>query len=280
MGNNSSSILKKENSLTANGLFLLDMDGTIYNQNTLFDGVKELLNLISDSGGRYIFVTNNSSKSVNDYIKKLSNMGITSCEKDFFTSTQATILYLNEHFKNKKIFCVGTRSFVMQLKENGIDVTEENDERSDVVLVAYDTELNYQKLVYASELLYKDKVFLATNCDRGCPVSFGLVPDCAAICEALYFATSRRPKYIGKPEPDMILYAMKLAGYSCKNTVVVGDRLYTDILSGINAGVKTVLVFSGETTPEMLEASSVKPDFVYDNINALLAKLKNKKNDD
>lgn len=261
------------NKVKANGLFLMDMDGTVYNDTVLFEGVKEFLSLIKTNGGRYVFVTNNSSKSVEDYISKLSAMGIASCATDFFTSTQATVFYLEEHFKNKKVFCVGTRSFVAQLSAGGIRITQEYEQDADIVLVAFDTELTYQKLYDASRLLYEGKVFLATNCDRGCPVGFGLIPDCGAICEALYFATWRRPKYIGKPEPDMIRYAMQMTGYTEENTLLVGDRLYTDIASGINAGVKTLLVFSGETTPEMLSAADIKPDMTCKDIKELYEAL-------
>lgn len=259
--------------LTPDMLYLLDMDGTLYNDNVLFDGVREFLDYINSHSGRYMFITNNSSKSSDDYVKKLASMGIKSSKNDFFTSTDAVIIYLKNNYDKKKIYCVGTQSFKKQLSEHNISICDAV-EKAEVVLVAYDTELTYQKLYDASYLLSKGLDFVATNPDRGCPVPFGLVPDCGAICEALYFATGKRPKYIGKPEPEMIYSAMDMCGYSKDNTVVVGDRLYTDIAAGNNAGVKTVLVLSGETTEEILEKSNIKPTMIEYNISEILKKWK------
>lgn len=256
-------------------LFLLDMDGTIYEGARLFEGVNEFLSHIVRSGGQYIFITNNSSRSVRDYVIKLSNMGVAVTEDNFFTSSQATALYLNEHFPNKKIFCVGTRSMIAEMKKTGVNITTEPEPDVDCIVVGYDTELTYKKLRDVSYLLQtkKDIPYIATNPDRGCPTEFGLVPDCFAICEAINYAAHRRPVYIGKPDSFMIDCAVKCTDFSKEQAVVVGDRLYTDIASGVNAGVDTICVLSGESTAADIEASEIKPTFVFEDIKEILSIL-------
>ncbi|MGN0538275.1 MAG: HAD-IIA family hydrolase [Candidatus Fimenecus sp.] len=261
--------------LKAKKLFLLDMDGTIYEGGRLFEGVNEFLSHIEKTGGKYIFITNNSSRSVKDYVIKLSNMGIKVTEDNFFTSSQATALYLNEHYKNKKIYCMGTRSMIAEMEKYGVNIVTEPDEDTDCIAVGYDTELTYQKLWDVSYLLQtkKDIPYIATNPDRGCPTEFGLVPDCFAICEALNYAAKRRPLYIGKPDGFMIDYCVERSPFTKEQTVVIGDRLYTDIASGVNAGVDTICVLSGESTAEDIEKSDIKPTYVFKDIKEILKNL-------
>ncbi len=259
-------------------LFLLDMDGTIYEGARLFPYVNEFLEHIEKNGGRYIFITNNSSRSVKDYVVKLSNMGVKVTEDNFFTSSQATALYLNEHHKNKRIYCLGTRSMINEMKKMGVSVTNSTED-AECVAVGYDTELTYQKLIDVSYLLQtkKDIPYIATNPDRGCPTEFGLVPDCFAICEAINYAAHRRPLYIGKPDKFMIDYAVQMSGFTKAQTVVIGDRLYTDIASGVNAGVDTACVLSGESSKEDIDASEVKPAFVFEDIKEIYSILQENK---
>ena len=259
--------MKRE--LRADMLYLMDMDGTIYNEDTLFDGVAEFFSLIDEGGGRYMFLTNNSSRSSSAYVEKLSKMGIEVECDDFLTSTDATILYIKKNHPSARLYCVGTRSFVAQIAGAGLDVRNDPDE-ADTLLMAYDTELTYEKLYNAAKILSRECVYIATNPDRGCPAPFGLVPDCGGFCEALYMATGRRPHFIGKPKGDMLILAMEKLGYSPENTVMVGDRLYTDIASGINAGVNTVLVLSGETDARMAAESEFKADWVLGDIRDLM----------
>lgn len=258
-------------------LFLLDMDGTIYEGSRLFPYVNELLKYVENSGGRYIFITNNSSRSVKDYVVKLSNMGVKVTEDNFFTSSQATALYLNEHHKNKKIYCMGTRSMIAEMEKMGVSVTNSTED-AECIAVGYDTELTYQKLIDVSFLLQtkKDIPYIATNPDRGCPTEFGLVPDCFAICEAINYAANRRPVYIGKPDKFMIEYAVQMSGFTKEETVVVGDRLYTDIASGVNAGVDTVCVLSGESTMADIDESVIKPTYIFEDIKEIYSILQEK----
>lgn len=253
-------------------LFLLDMDGTIYLDNDLFDGTLDFLDYVKSIGGRYIFLTNNSSKGVDKYIEKLKNLGIESTADDFLTSTDATILYLKQ--KNyKKIYAFGTQSFVKQLKDAGLIVTTEREEGIDCLCISNDTELTFKKLDDACILLKEDIDYIATNPDWVCPTWYGYVPDCGSFAQIIQTATKKLPKFIGKPEPDMANLAMEATGFSKEETVLFGDRLYTDIACGVNAGISTVFVLSGEGTMEDVEKNEAKPEFIYENIRKIYEDL-------
>lgn len=253
-------------------LYLFDMDGTIYLDNDLFEGVDEFLKKIEKKGGRYVFITNNSSKSVIDYVKKLHRLGLTYVtEEHFFTSAQATIRLFKEKFGENLIYAQGTKSFIEGLKASGINVTESYNESAVAVLVGFDPELTGEKLKNTCKMLTKCNVpYYATNPDWVCPVDFGYIPDCGSMCFGIEKATGKNPIYIGKPEPAMIYSVMEKFGYEKKDTVVFGDRIYTDIASGYNAGVETVLVLSGEATMIDYENSEIKPTFVLNAIKEML----------
>ena len=254
-------------------LFLLDMDGTIYLDNDLFDGTLDFLDYVKSIGGRYIFLTNNSSKGVDKYIEKLEKMGIKSTADDFLTSTDATILHIKEK-EYKKIYAFGTESFVKQLADAGLNVTTKREDGIDCLCLSNDTELTFQKLEDACILLGEDIDYVATNPDWVCPTWYGFVPDCGSFADIIYNATKKRPKFIGKPEPEMAYLAMKATGFSKEETVLFGDRLYTDIACGVNAGISTVFVLSGEGTMDDLEKSDVKPELIHENIKKIYEELK------
>ena len=252
-------------------LFLFDMDGTLYLGERLYDFTIALLDTIRKSGGTYLFLTNNSSKSVEDYIKKLDRLGIKACREDFMTSSQATAYYLNQHHRGKKLYVCGTRSLKNELEKEGFTVTEDL-EQVDCVVMGFDTELTFQKLEDVCRLLLArpELPYLATNPDLVCPTEFGSVPDCGSVCAMIQNATGRTPLVIGKPGALMPELAMERLGFSREETAVVGDRIYTDIKSGLNAGTTAILVLSGETTREILEASADKPDLVLEDAGEIL----------
>ncbi|MBR7148094.1 MAG: HAD-IIA family hydrolase [Firmicutes bacterium] len=253
--------------------YLLDMDGTIYLDNDLFEGVHEFLDHVRSIGGKYMFLTNNSSKSVEKYIEKLASLGIESTADDFLTSTNATILHLKK--KNyHKIYAFGTTSFKEQLRDAGLPITDQREEGIDCLCMGFDTELTFQKLEDACILLNQGVDYVATNPDWVCPTWYGFVPDCGSVSEMLYNATKRRPLFIGKPEPAMALLAMEKTGFSKEETALIGDRLYTDIACGVNAGINSIFVLSGEGTMADVEASEKKPDFIYPHIKDVLADIK------
>ena len=251
-------------------LFLFDMDGTLYLGDNLFGFTRELLAQIKAKGKRYMFMTNNSSKSVSAYIEKLKSLGIESVKEDFITSSQATAYYLKKHHKDARLYVCGTKSLKQELCENGFTVTENIDE-VDCIVMGYDTELDYKKLWDVSYLLTtRDLPYIATNPDYVCPTEWGSVPDCGSVCDMIFNATGKRPLFIGKPEPLMPQLAMEQYGYAKQETAVIGDRIYTDVKSGINAGTLAVLVMSGETTEEILKASDVKPDLVLKDASEIM----------
>lgn len=246
-------------------LFLLDMDGTIYLGNQLFDGTTEFLQYIRQIGGKYIFMTNNSSKSVDKYVEKLKMLGISATAEDFLTSTDATALYLKK--KNyKKIYALGTESFKTQLLAASLPVTDKICDDTDCLCMGFDTELTFGKLEDACILLSRNIDYIATNPDLVCPTEYGYVPDCGSVSEMLFNATGRRPKFIGKPEPEMAYLSMERFGFSKEESVVVGDRLYTDIACGRNAGICTVFVLSGEGTRDDITKYNISPDYIFNNI--------------
>ena len=255
--------------LATKKLFLLDMDGTIYLDQTLFPGTLPFLNAIRAAGGRYLFLTNNSSRSVDAYIAKLDRMGIPAVREDFLTSTDALIADLAKRPPYRKCYAFGTRTFRQQLAEADVPITDRLEDDIDCLLIGFDTELAFQKLEDACILLNRGVDFIATNPDWVCPTWYGSVPDCGSVCEMLFRATGRRPRVIGKPQPAMARLAMERAGVSPEQTVMIGDRLYTDIAAGVNAGIDTAFVLSGEGTLADLELSEVKPTWVFENIAAL-----------
>lgn len=255
--------------LSEKKLFLLDMDGTIYIDQTLFPGVIPFLDAVRLSGGRYLFLTNNSSRSVDAYIDKLKRMGIPSIRDDFLTSVDALIADLAKHPPFHKCYAFGTRTFRQQLAEAGIPITDHLEDDIDCLLMGFDTELVFQKLEDACILLNRGVEYIAANPDWVCPTWYGSVPDVGCVCDMLRRATGRLPRFIGKPEPAMLLLALERTGFRADQTVMVGDRMYTDIASGVNAGIDTVFVLSGEGTMKDVEESAKKPTWIFDDIIAL-----------
>ena len=198
-------------------------------------------------------------------------MGLDVYEEHFFTSTQATTRLFKEKFSGKLIYAQGTKSFITELKKSGLNVTEDYNETASAILVGFDPELTGEKLRNTSKMLTKLNVpYYATNPDWVCPVDFGYIPDCGSMCFGLEKATGKKPIFIGKPQPTMINVVMDKFGCTKEETVVFGDRLYTDIASGFNAGVDTVLVLSGEATMEDYEKSEIKSTYVLNSVKDML----------
>ena len=261
--------------LSSKKLWLFDMDGTIYEEENLFDGTLDLLNEIKNQGGRYVFITNNSSRSITDYVNKVNQLGIAASEDNFFTSVQATSIWLEENFPNARIYCQGTKSLIEELKKAGHIITEKV-EPVDVVLVGFDTEISTDKIRNTCEILSNQQVkYIATNPDWACPVSFGFIPDCASICEMIKHATNKWPQFIGKPEPVMVDMVRNKFGYTKEMTVVVGDRLYTDIMAGINAEVDTICVLTGEATTSEIMDGSIKPSYTFGSVSDIYKNIIN-----
>lgn len=262
--------------LSQKKLFLFDIDGTLAVGDALLDRSRDLLDYIASIGGRAYYITNNSTKSNADYVRRFKEVfKLDTTENLFITSGYMTIRFLKEHYANDTIYVLGTNSFIEELRRNGLHITEVDEEKIACVVVAYDSELTYAKLVEASKILStRDVPFFATNPDLCCPIDFGFIPDCGAICEMLVHSTGKEPTYLGKPNPEVVELCIKDSGFSKEETLVVGDRLYTDIACGINAEVDTCVLYTGEATPEEVAASSYKPTYAFGNVKELLETMK------
>ena len=255
-------------------LFLLDMDGTLYLDGVLFPETLPFLEKVKKQGGRYLFLTNNSSKSAESYCEKLKNMGIEATPSDFITSVQATTAHLLAHHKEERIYVCGTKSLKDEFKRAGLLVADslENEEREGQItclVCGFDTELTFKKLDDCCRLLTRGVSFIATNPDWVCPTAYGFVPDCGSVCEMLFRATGKRPLVIGKPQPEMVYMALELTGAKKEEALLVGDRLYTDIACALAAGIDGAFVLSGEGTLEDIEKTGVTPTFVFENVGKL-----------
>ena len=193
------------------------------------------------------------------------NLNIT--RENLILSQHPTIDYLKNN-NYKKLFLMGTQSLKNEFKNEGFELTEEDPE---MVVLAFDQELTYERLVKAARYLQKeDFPYIATHLDNRCPTENGYIPDAGGIAALLYKATERTPKVFGKPNKEMLLFKLDQLGISPKDAVIFGDRLYTDIKMGKEAGITTSCVLSGETTMEMIKNSSYKPDFIINGIWELL----------
>ena len=267
--------MEKNELIRSKKLFLFDMDGTLYLGSRLYDFTLELLDTLKKTGRTYLFMTNNSSKSVEDYVKKLAKLGIHATREEFMTSSQATAFYLHKHHEGQKLYVCGTESLKEELRMEGFTVTTDISE-VECIVMGFDTELTFQKLHDVSYMLLTrpELPYIATNPDYVCPTEFGSVPDCGSVCDMIYNATKKRPVVIGKPSPLMPQLAMEKLGISKEEACVVGDRIYTDVKSGLNAGITGILVLSGETTREILDASEDKPHLVLEDASEILAAIR------
>ena len=235
----------------------LDMDGTIYLGSTLFPFTKKFLSDMSDNGIGYSFLTNNPSKSVADYLKKLDHLGIEATEDNMYTTSLAAIDYIKSHYPQaKRLFILGTPSMTTQFEEAGfISCADDPDDVPDVLVVAFDKTLAYDRLCRASWWASQGIPYVATNPDRVCPTDQRTVlVDCGSMCKCIEYATGRQPDVcVGKPDPNMLRGVFERYGYQPDEVAMVGDRIYTDTATAHNAGAFGVLVLSGETTLEVAE---------------------------
>lgn len=253
-------------------LLIFDMDGTIYLGNDLIDGALSTFNYLNDHNIEYVFFTNNSSHDLDFYYKKMNNFGIKcSLERNFYSSTEVTISYLKDK-GIKSIFVVGNKSLKNKLaKHFNLINTFDINSPVEAVVTGFSTELVYQELKDACLYLQtRDIPFIATNGDYRCPIEDGLyIPDCGGMCEWIRLCTGKTAKVLGKPNPEIIDYLAKQFNVNKDEILVIGDRLYTDILVGINAQVDSLCVLSGESSLEDIKNSDYKPTFILDSIKSL-----------
>ena len=241
--------------------FLLDLDGTLYLGDRLIEGSLDFLETLRKTGRQCLFLTNNSSRSAAFYQEKLARMGVPEAQRNVLTSGQTAARYVTRHFPGRKAFLLANAMVTAEMRALGV---ETDDQRPDYVLIAYDTELNYQKLWLLCDYVRAGLPYIATHPDLNCPTSGGFAPDIGATIAYVKASTGREPDaVIGKPHGGMILEAARRMGVDSRQMAMVGDRLYTDIAAGLGSGILSILVLSGETDREMAAVSAVQPDLIF-----------------
>lgn len=256
--------------------FMLDMDGTIYLEDQLIDGALEFLEHLRLCGKKYIFLTNNSSKSPKDYMDKLTKLNINVNINQIYTSGTATIEYIKKEFPDSYVYLLGNSSLSQQFKEEGIQFYFDGvDMQKVLVVLGFDTSLDYNKLNTACDLIRQGATFIATHPDIVCPLANGrYMPDAGAISQLITACTKVEPIIIGKPSKLMIDGVINRFGYDQTCLAMVGDRLYTDIAMGNSSNIISILVLSGEAQIKDLSSTSPQPDYIFDSVKQLCLALK------
>lgn len=247
-------------------LFVLDMDGTFYLGDKLIKGSLEFLKKLDETGRDFLFFTNNSSRNSAFYKEKLAGMGCYVEEDRIVTSGDVTIKYLIENYPRAGVYLVGTELLRDSFLKGGIRLV---DDKPDIVVMSFDTTLTYEKITHTCTCIRNGARFLATHMDLNCPTEEGFIPDCGSMCAMVEASTGVQPKYLGKPFIETVDMIKLITGCNNDELAFVGDRLYTDIATAVNNGITGVLVLSGETSPEDVERSTVKPDYIFESLQAL-----------
>lgn len=249
--------------------FVLDMDGTFYLGKELLPGSLDFFKAVKASGRRILFLTNNSSRDGDYYLDKLRDMGCAVEDGDVYTSGMATCRYLSRVMPGRKVFLLGNRHLKSEFRKFGVPLSQEDPE---IVVVGYDTTLDYEKLCKACALVRAGLPYIATHPDFNCPTETGFVPDIGAIIAFIHASTGRMPDYVvGKPNEGIVNGMLELTGMASGELCICGDRLYTDIATGVNHGLLAVCVLTGEATEADIEKSTVKPDLVFGRLADILS---------
>lgn len=253
--------------LKAATTYLLDMDGTIFLGDQLIDGSIKLLKTIKEKGKKYLFLTNNSSNNKDTYVIKLKKLGIDATRDEIFTSGEATTIYLNKLKPGAKIYLLGTPALEEEFKNAGFILEHERHKKIDYVILGFDTTLTYEKLWAACEYISEGVDYIATHPDLNCPLPNGkFMPDAGAMAALIEASTGKTPIVIGKPSKEVVESIASKYNLNKAEMVMVGDRLYTDIQMGINAGITSVLVYSGETKENDYKNSKIRADYVFNSV--------------
>lgn len=262
------------NRLKKKECFLLDMDGTIYLGDELIYGAKEFLKKIKEENKKYLFLTNNSSKNKGSYVEKLAKLGIEAKENEIFTSGEATTIYLNKIKKGAKIFLLGTKALEEEFEKAGFKLIKERDQEVDFVVLGFDTTLTYEKLWIACDYISEGVKYIATHPDYVCPLAGGkCMPDVGSIMALVKGTTGKEPLVVGKPNKYIVDGILEKYKLKKEDLCIVGDRLYTDIRTGLDNGLTSILVMSGETNKKMLANTEFVPDYVFDSINEMIEEI-------
>ncbi len=251
--------------------FLLDMDGTFYLGGNILPGSLDFIDAVKKSGRDFLFLTNNSSHNALYYVERLKKMGLPVAREKILTSGEATAMKVTELFPGKKAYVLGNHYLVEELEEAGIAIDHVH---PDIVIVGYDTTLDYAKMTQACDFVRAGLPYIATHPDFNCPTETGFAPDIGAIMAFIEASAGRKADLIvGKPHAGIVEAALKRTGLQNSQLAMCGDRLYTDVETGLRHGMLSVLVMSGETTPEMAAESLTKPDMTLGRLSDMIPML-------
>ncbi len=246
---------------------ICDMDGVLYRGRRLIEGAEEFVDRLVDENLPFLFLTNNSEQTPVDLKRKLEGLGVRRVqEENFITSAMATALFLKEQDQGDTAYVVGGGGLSSELYKVGFSISEHS---PDYVVVGKTTSLNYDMLRTAVRLVRKGAKFIGTNPDVVDPTHDGVEPACGATLAAIERAAGRRPYVVGKPNALMMTIALRKLGVHANETLMIGDRMDTDIVGGLEAGMKTCLVLSGVTSREMIDQFPYRPNHVFDNVGQI-----------
>jgi NagD protein len=243
--------------------FLIDMDGVINRGHALIPGADLFVRKLIESSFPFLFITNNSYHTPSDLRKRLADISIDVSEDHFYTSAMATASFLKYQKPGCSAYVIGGKGLIDELERTGITVTRT---KPDYVIVGETDEYDYRKIMEATLLIQEGAKFIATNPDITGPTQRGSVPACGALVAPIEKVTGRAPYYLGKPNPAMMYWARRKLRVHSASCFIIGDRMDTDILGGLEAGMTCCLVLSGETTRDMIPLYPYQPDYVFDSI--------------
>jgi NagD protein len=249
--------------------YVCDMDGVIYHGSRLIPGALDFVNRLQAGGHKFLFLTNNSQWTPRDLKHKLDQMGISVDESAFHTSALATADFLGRQKPGGTAYVIGGAGLTHALYSTGFTLTENN---PDYVVVGETRSYDYEKIERAVRLILKGARFIATNPDLTGPSEQGITPACGALVAPIELATGKKPYFVGKPNPLMMWTALRKLQAGPDESFMVGDRMDTDIIAGTEAGMGTILVLSGVTTPELIETYPYRPNHVYEDVGHIPVK--------
>ena len=243
--------------------FICDMDGVIYHGNRLLPGVKDFVEWLKANGKQFLFLTNASERSLPELQQKLQRLGITVDVSRFYTSALATASFLSVHKPGGTAYVIGEAGLTNALYEAGYSM---NDINPDYVVVGETRSYSFEKLEKAINMVIDGAKLVGTNPDLTDPVEKGLAPATGALIAPIELATGRKAYFIGKPNPMMMRHALRHLGCNREDTAIIGDRMDTDIIAGINSDIDTVLVLSGVTSREDLQKFAYHPRYILEGV--------------
>ena len=250
--------------------YIFDLDGTIYRGENLIPGAKETIARLKSLGKKIVYLSNKPLQTREDYAAKLTRLGVPTEPAEVINSSLVMARWLSKKAPGAILFVVGEPPLIAEMTREGFRISEDPEEVQ-FVIASFDRTFDYRKLNISLQAIKKGAHFVATNPDRTCPVEGGEIPDCAAMIGAIEGATGKKVETIvGKPSDIMIQVAVDAMGLSPENCLLVGDRLETDMVMGKKAGMATALVLTGVTTRELLQHSSIQPDYVWESVAGII----------